>query len=118
VSRVWLCGSSGQASVELVGALPLVLAVALGAGQLLAAGVAEEVAGHAAEAGAVALLQGGEPRDAARAAVPGWARDRMTVRVDGRAVRVRVRPPSPFPPVAVALEAKADAHAGEERGGR
>ena len=56
----------GQASVELVAVLPLAVVVALAAGQAVAAGAAAELAGHAAEAGAVALLQDGDPRRAAR----------------------------------------------------
>jgi pilus assembly protein CpaE len=105
-------GDSGQASVELVGALPLVVAVALGAGQALAAGAANELADHAAEAGAVALLQDADPRDAARSALPGWARDRVAVSVENKHVAVRLRPPAVVPGVARLLEARASAHAG------
>ncbi len=90
-------GEAGQASVELVALAPLVVLVVLSAAQLLAAGAARELAGHAAEAAAVALLQGSDPRAAARDAVPGWSRDRMAVRVDGRKVRVRLLPASPIP---------------------
>lgn len=50
----------GQASVELVALLPLVVAVALALLQALAAGRASELAGHAAHAGAVAIAQGGQ----------------------------------------------------------
>ena len=53
--------SSGQSTVELVGLLPLLLAVGLGVSTLLSAGAAEQAAGGAAEAGAVALLQGATP---------------------------------------------------------
>jgi hypothetical protein len=102
----------GQSTVEIVGLLPILLAVVFGAAQLLAAGVANEVADHAAEAGAMAMLQGGDPADAARAAAPGWARDRVEVDVSGRRVAVTVRPPSPFPPLADRLTAHASAHAG------
>lgn len=105
---------SGQASVELVILAPLVAAVVLAAAQLLAAGAAGELADHAAEAGAVALLQGGDPTAAARDAVPGWSRERMTVRVDGRRVRVRMRPPSPFPGLAGTLASSREADAGPE----
>ncbi|WP_259314849.1 hypothetical protein [Capillimicrobium parvum] len=95
-----------------MGLLPVLLAVALGAAQLLAAGVAHEAADHAAEAGALAILQGGDPADAARDAVPGWARDRVAVDVAGRRVSVAVEPPSPFPGLADRLTAHASAHAG------
>jgi len=102
----------GQSTVEVVGLLPILVAVALAAAQLLAAGVAHEVADHAAEAGALAILQGGDPAGAARAAAPGWARDRVEIEVDGRRVSVAVRPPSPFAPLADRLTAHAVAHAG------
>jgi len=50
--------ASGQSSVELVGLVPLLLTVGLAVSALLSAGAAEHAAGGAAEAGAVALLQG------------------------------------------------------------
>ncbi len=103
---------SGQSTVELVGMLPLLVGVALVAAQLLAACVARELADHAAQAGAMALLQGGDPRDAARSALPGWARERMDVEVDGRRVQVVVRPPAPIRAVGDKLSAKATASAG------
>lgn len=106
----------GQASVELVALAPLVVAVVLAAAQLLAAGAARELADHAAEAGAVALLQGADPRTAAREAVPGWSRGRFDVRVDGRRVRVRLRPRAFLPALAGTLEAIGEAHAGPEPG--
>ncbi|MFN8173988.1 MAG: hypothetical protein U0T02_02870 [Solirubrobacteraceae bacterium] len=86
----------GQASVELVALLPLLAGVALAVLQLLAAGAAAELAEHAAGAGAIAMLEGGDPRDAARRAAPAWSRGAMSVTVRGRMVRVRVRPPAPL----------------------
>jgi hypothetical protein len=102
----------GQASVELVVLAPLLLALVLAAAQLLAAGAAAELADHAAEAGAVALLQGEDPVVAAREAVPRWSRARMLVRVQGRRVRVRMRPPSPVPGLGEMLEVTRRADAG------
>ena len=93
-------GERGQASVELVAVLPLVLGVALGIGQLLAAGAAREAAAGAAEAGAVALLQGRDARAAAGHALPGWARGQGEVDVAGHRVRVRVRPRTVLPGLA------------------
>jgi hypothetical protein len=107
---------AGQATIELVGVLPLLVAVVLAAGQVLAAGLAREYAGHAAEAGAVALLQDADPRAAARRSLPGWARERMAVRVSGRAVRVEVRPPVALPGLGSVLEAKSTARAGGPEG--
>jgi pilus assembly protein CpaE len=99
----------GQASVELLGAVPVVLLLGLVLLQLLAVGYSAVLAGNAAEAGALAVAGGGEPEDAARAAVPGWSRAHMRVAVrDGR-VDVRMRPPIALEAVAKELEVHADA---------
>ena len=63
---------------------------------LLSAGSAREAASGAAEAGAVALLQGRDARAAAHDALGGWPRDRTSVSVAGRRVTVRVTPRGPF----------------------
>ena len=102
----------GQASVELVALAPLVVAVVLAAAQVLAAGAARELADHAAEAAAIALLQGGDPRAAARDAAPGWSRGRLAVRIDGRRVRVRLRPRAFLPALGGMLAATGEADAG------
>jgi Flp pilus assembly protein TadG len=102
----------GQATVELVALIPLMFLVALAVAQVLAAGLAREAAHHAAEAGAVAMLEGGDPARDARAAAPGWSRDRLTVTVVGRSVRVRVQPPALVPGVAGLLQADSTAAAG------
>ncbi|HEX5990911.1 MAG TPA: hypothetical protein VFY75_11945 [Solirubrobacterales bacterium] len=87
----------GQATVELVAALPALLLAALVALQLLAAGYAMTLADGAAEAGALALASGGSAAEAARAALPGWAEDDVSVRVEGGRVSVLLRSPSPIP---------------------
>jgi hypothetical protein len=87
----------GQATVELVAALPALVLAALVSLQLLAAGYAMTLADGAAEAGALALASGDSAAEAARAALPGWAEDDLTVAVEGGTVRVRLRPPSPIP---------------------
>ena len=94
---------AGQASVELLGAVPALLVLGFVAFQLLAVGYAAVLAGNAAEAGALAAAGGGDPLAAARAAVPGWQRARMKVDSDAERVRVRMRPPSPFDRFADAL---------------
>jgi hypothetical protein len=104
--------SDGQASVELVGMLPLLVAVGLAVAQLLAAAATHELAGHAAGAAAIALVTGADPRAAARDAVPGWSRDRMRVRVAGRRATVRLRPPTLLPGAADLLAATVTADAG------
>lgn len=84
----------GQASLELLGALPLVLAVAIAAAQLLALGYSSVLAGSAAEAGALALAGGGDARAAAREALPGWSRARARFSINDGEVRVRLHPPT------------------------
>ena len=112
-ARVWpVPGPRGQASVELLGILPLALLIALAIAQFLAAGSARELAGNAAEAGAAALLQGTDPTEAARNALPGWSRDRATIDISGRRVEIHLRPRAVIPLVANHLEAHASADAG------
>jgi len=103
------CGSSGQASIELVAALPLVLALALASVQLLAVGYSSVLAGNAAEAGALALAAGGEARAGAREALPGWSRARARITARGGHVEVRLRPPALLDALSERLEVKADA---------
>jgi hypothetical protein len=102
----------GQASVELLGVLPLLVALGLAALQLLAVGYASVLAGNAAEAGALALAGGSGAADAragVRGALPGWSRARTRVSVDGGRVTVRLRPPSLLNALAERLEVRADA---------
>ncbi len=105
-------GERGQATVELAAVIPLAVAVALAVGQVLAAGAAREAASGAAEAGAVALLQGRDPRAAASDALPGWSRGRDDVAVTAGRVRVRVRPRTVLPGLAPLLAADETADAG------
>jgi hypothetical protein len=102
-------GERGQSSIELVCLLPLLLAVALAATQMLAVGYASVLAGNAAEAGALTLAGGGDPRAGARAALPGWSRARARVDVSGGVVRVHLRPPGVLRPLARKLEVSATA---------
>ncbi|HVY95686.1 MAG TPA: hypothetical protein VHA54_01880 [Solirubrobacterales bacterium] len=101
----------GQATVELVAALPALLLAAAVALQLLVAGYALTLADGAAEAGALALASGGSASEAARAALPGWARGEVAVEVEGGRVTVRLRPPSPLAAVARALTVTSSAAA-------
>jgi len=103
--------SSGQASVELIAALPAMLVAALIALQLLAAGAALTLADGAAEAGALALAAGEPAPAAVRAALPGWAEDDAAVSVEGGRVTVRLRPPSPFRAIAERLAVTSTASA-------
>lgn len=89
-------GERGQATVELLAALPALVLAGLLALQLLVAGYALTLADGAAEAGALALASGDSAAEAAREALPGWAEDRVAVEVKGGAVSVRLHPPSPI----------------------
>lgn len=101
----------GQASVELVAALPALLLSGLVALQLLAAGLALTLADGAAEAGALALASGGRPLVAVRKALPGWASERFEARVERGRVTVTLRPPSPFAAIAERLAVTSSATA-------
>jgi hypothetical protein len=100
---------AGQASIELLCALPFLLAAALAAAQLLAVGYASVLAGNAAEAGALTLAGGGDARTGVRAALPGWSRAHARVEASGGEVRVRMRPPSLIRALARELEVTATA---------
>ena len=80
----------GQASLELVAAIPLLLALLALIGQLAIAGYSLWSAGAAARAGARAAYVGGDSTDAAMGALPPSLRDRAEVdSSDGVAVRVQ-----------------------------
>ena len=108
----WGPGERGQSTVELVALLPLLVVIGLACAQVLMAGAARELAGNAAEAGAIATLQGRDPEAAARDAIPGWTGSRIEVEVRGGSVLVEVEPASLVPPLARLLVARAKAHAG------
>jgi hypothetical protein len=101
----------GQATVELVAAIPALLLAGLLALQLLAAGYAMTLADGAAEAGALALASGMPARGAVRAALPDWADGGSEVSVQGGEVTVRLIPPSPFPSLAAHLAVTSSAFA-------
>ena len=109
--RPRLRGEDGQAAIELVALLPLVLLIGVALMALLAARSAAEDAAAAAQAGAIALIQEDDPAAAAREAVPG--RD-ASVAVEGRRVRVVVRPTLTLPFAPDLLTGRAVADAGPE----
>jgi hypothetical protein len=117
-------GERGQASLELLASLPLLVAVALAGAQLLAVGYSSVLAGNAAEAGALALAGGGDrsavaagggsitagvAEAAARAALPGWSRAHASVAVTGGQVNVTVHPPTLLRALTGELEVGAEA---------
>ena len=99
----------GQASIELLAALPFVLVAGILCLQLLAAGYTLTLADGAAEAGAIALAADLPPEPAVEAALPGWASDRVELERDGGRLIVRLRPPSPLAAVGRALEVSSSA---------
>ena len=99
----------GQASVEMLAALPALLLAALVCLQLLATGYSLTLADGAAEAGALAVAAGRSPEPAVEAALPGWARDRVELEVDGGRLRVSLRPPSAVAAVGRVLEVSSTA---------
>lgn len=93
-SSVWR-DDRGQASVELVAAVPLVLAVGAIAWQLALAGHTAWLAAHAARAGARADAVGRSAPAAARSALPAGLRRGLRVeRLGAGGVRVRVAVPA------------------------
>ena len=92
--------------------LPLTLIAGLAIMAVLAARAASGDAAAAAQAGAMALIQDGDPRDAARDALAADVRRRARIDVRGRSVVVTVRPPSALPFLGDAFAATASAHAG------
>jgi hypothetical protein len=88
-------GERGTASVELVAAIPFLLLALAVAAQIALAGQALWSASVAARAGARSALVGGEPKAAARQALPPSMRDGAEVEVEdegdeGIAVKVPV----------------------------
>jgi len=84
----------GQASVELVGTLPLVLLAGLVAWQLALAGHTLWLCAHAARAAARAEAVGRDPRAAARSVLPSALERGLKVdSAAGGAVRIQVRMP-------------------------
>lgn len=93
---MWIArGEDGQASVELVALLPVLVGIVLLAWQALVAGEAWWLAGSAAREAARASAVGGDARAAAAGVLPAPLRRELRVRPDGDAgVSVRVAVPS------------------------
>ena len=102
-------GERGQASIEVLAGVPALLLAGLVALQLLATGYSLTLADGAAESGAMAMAAGRAPAQAVREALPGWARQRVQVEVDGGRLTVRLRPPSPLGTLSRRLEVSSSA---------
>ena len=101
--------SAGRPASSCSGCCRCSLAVALAAAQLLAVGYSSVLAGNAAEAGALALAGGGDPRAGAREALPGLVAAHARVSVSGGEVRVELRPPALLRRSPASLEVSASA---------
>lgn len=101
----------GQATVELIAAIPLLVLAGSVALQLLLTGYALTLADGAAEAGSLALAAGRPAKEAARDSLPAWAEDGAEISVSGGEVTVRLRPPSLFSAVGRALAVTSSSYA-------
>lgn len=101
----------GQAQLELIAGIPLLLLAATIALQLLAVGYSQSLADGAAEAGAIATADGRDPTEAARAGLPGWAQGRIDVDEDEGAVEVTLDPPALLPGLSGHIGVSSDAYA-------
>lgn len=103
--------AAGQAQLELIAGLPLLLLAGMVALQLLAVGYSQALADGAAEAGAIAAADGRDPLAAARAGLPGWAKGRVDGEAEAGAVQVGLDPPALFPGLAGHLDVSSRAYA-------
>lgn len=87
-----MIGQRGQALVETVALVPILLVCGLLALQALVAGANRVAADTAVHAAMVASLTGRDAERAAREAVPGWSRGRVTVQKSDHRVGVELRP--------------------------
>jgi hypothetical protein len=101
----------GQASIELLAAVPAIVLAGAVALQLLLTGYALTLVDGAAEAGALALAAGHPARAAAEESLPDWAANRVEVAVHGGEVTVRLRPPSLLPLVGDRLTIESSGYA-------
>ena len=111
-------GERGQAAVELVAVLPLLLGALLLVAQAAVAGYALWSAGDAARAGARAAHVGGDAERAALSAPPFWLEDGAAVDAAGP-VEVSVAAPALLPgvpPIEVSAGAELDPLAGASDG--
>jgi hypothetical protein len=103
-------GERGQASVALLGGVPVRVIAALAVLQLAAVADSLHLADAAAEAGALAVAGDAPPGPAVRAALPDWARG-ADVAIDEGTVRVSIVPPGPLAALGEALTVSSSAWA-------
>ena len=104
-------GDTGQAQLELIAGIPVLVLAALIALQLLAVGYAQSIADGAAEAGAIASADGRSAEEAARAGLPGWTDSKVEIEASGGVVRVALEPPALIPGLSGHLGVASSAYA-------
>lgn len=102
---------AGQAQLELIAGIPILMLAALIALQLLALGYAQSIADGAAEAGAIAGADGRSAEEAARAGLPGWTNSRVEIEASGGEVTVELDPPALIPSLSGHLGVSSSAYA-------
>jgi len=102
----------GQASVELVSAVPAVLVVGLVAWQFALTGQAAWLCANAARVAARAAVVGGDAEEAARSALPATLAEGLSVQSGEEGVRVKVAVPLVFLPGKSAVDVEAAARLG------
>jgi hypothetical protein len=100
-------GERGQATIETVALLPILLLLAVAAWQGLLIGWTALEAQQAARAGARAALGGERPAPAVGSSLPGSMRDEVEIHRAGGRLTVRVRVPSVVPGFRLSLSASA-----------
>lgn len=108
-----LAAESGQAAVEFVAAVPVVLFLGLGLWQAVVAGQALWLCANAARVAARADVVDRDPAKAARSALPRTLEHGLRVRRKGSRVQVAVRVPWVLRPSRSPLTVSASASLGE-----
>lgn len=110
-------GERGQAQIELIAGVPILLLAATIALQLLAVGYSQSLADGAAEAGALAAADGRDTEEAVHAGLPGWTDSRIEVAADDGEVTVELDPPALLPGLGGHLGVSSTAYARPEAPG-
>lgn len=95
VRGLWL-DSSGQASIELIGIMPVVILLALCIAGTISSLQAKEAANQAVHAAGMAALRSGDVKAAAAAAVPELDQKRISVTEQANRITVNVKTSKPF----------------------
>lgn len=101
----------GQATVELLAAVPLLLIAGAISLQLLLVGYTLTLTDGAAETAALALAAGRPAKSAAHDSLPSWAAGKAEIAVRGGEVTVRLAPPSLLAAVADRLAVTSNSYA-------